>query len=130
GYYDIPLGGNKLEIPPVGVRLGQRALWSALAVKQGGVLFSRVEIRRIDDPRQQVLPVSSFGDACLHFAFSNAGIALIVYGGDFSKLTGVQIKAVQFGSPVHIGERYDQLVVRLANNTCNIVLPLADLLDV
>src|SRR5690606_20182295 len=112
-YYQIPSGENKMENTPEGVRLRQRALWTALAVKQGGVLFSRVEIRRIDDPRQQVLPVSRFGDACLDFAFGNAGIALIVYGGDFSKLTGVQIKAVQFGSPVHIGERHDQLVVQI-----------------
>src|SRR2546421_115267 len=47
---DITIRSHQLEVPSVRPELADGALRSALAIKQGWILFLRIEIGRIDNP--------------------------------------------------------------------------------
>ena len=62
---DIALRSHDVEIPAVGPELGNRRLWATFAEEQGGVLLCGVEVRRLDDPVEELLPVGGGAPAGL-----------------------------------------------------------------
>ena len=57
GYDDIIAGRHHHEVPSERPELAHRTLWTTFAVEDGRVFLIRVEMRRVDDPRQHLLAV-------------------------------------------------------------------------
>ena len=77
-YDDIIAGRHHHEVPSKRPELRDRALRTALAVEDGRVFLARVEMRRIDDPRQHIFSVRRLLPSRHYFRALNLIVDIIV----------------------------------------------------
>ena len=99
---NIALCGHDLEVPTVAPELADGTLRTAFTEQESRVLFRRVEMRRIDNPAEHLLPVYGFRPAFFHVAPREVIVEPLVFFGELGDTTVFHVYGVDF---IGTGER-------------------------